>query len=129
MSNADERVPVRTYVPQSQRDKWDAAADEMDMSRSEFVRTMVQAGRRSFDIPTGPESESAEDVTDTANIELQVLELLEENQPCDWDELFSELTEGIGDELDAVLRSLQQSNQVSHSGRDGGYLLVEDRDE
>ncbi len=28
MSNNDERVPVRTYVPQYQREQWDEAADE-----------------------------------------------------------------------------------------------------
>ncbi len=129
MSDRDDRVAVRTYVPESQRDLWDDAADELDMSRSEFVRTMVQAGRRSFDVPLTPQSESSDDVTEVRDIERLVVELLEEDQPRDWDELFTELTNGIGDDLDDALQSLQHTNQISHSGRDGGYLLLEDGDE
>lgn len=129
MSNNDDRVPVRTYVPEYQRDLWDEAADELDMSRSEFVRTMVQAGRRAFDLPTSNQPETADESIDGQEIERQVLELLEDNQPRDWDELFAELTDEIGDALDAALQSLQQANRITHSGREGGYLLLEDSNE
>ncbi len=44
-------------------------------------------------------------------------------------ELFTELTNGIGDDLDDALQSLQQTNQISHSGRAGGYQLLQDADE
>jgi hypothetical protein len=43
---ADDRVPVTTRVPGYQKEAWLDDADELDMSQSEFVRTMVQAGRR-----------------------------------------------------------------------------------
>ena len=42
------RTQVRTYVPAYQKSEWESHADELDMSQSEFVRTMVQAGRTRF---------------------------------------------------------------------------------
>ena len=42
------RTSVRTYLPEYQKAKWEEHAEELGMSRSEFVRTMVQAGRRGF---------------------------------------------------------------------------------
>lgn len=57
MSNSEvdtSRTVVQTYVPAYQRDRWDEHATELGMNRSEFVRTMVQAGRRGF---TGEDSE------------------------------------------------------------------------
>ena len=44
------RTSVKTFVPAYQKDEWKRHADELDMSQSEFVRTMVQAGRRDFDL-------------------------------------------------------------------------------
>ena len=56
------RVVVQTYVPAYQREEWDDHAEALDMNRSEFVRTMVQAGRRGFggavDGDSEPEAES-----------------------------------------------------------------------
>jgi hypothetical protein len=52
MASDDERVSVQTYVPASQQEQWRKEADRMDMSQAEYVRTMVQAGRRGFDIYT-----------------------------------------------------------------------------
>ena len=45
-----ERVSVSTYVPAYQRATWATEAESMGVSRSEYVRLMVQAGRRSFDL-------------------------------------------------------------------------------
>src|SRR6056297_3482271 len=42
------RSTVKTYVPAYQKASWQDHADDLDMSQSEFVRTMVQAGRRGF---------------------------------------------------------------------------------
>ena len=46
----DTRVTINTYVPEYQRDLWKQHAELLDMNLSEFVRAMVQAGRRDFDI-------------------------------------------------------------------------------
>ena len=51
-----ERTAVKTYVPAYQKREWKDHAEELGMSQSEFVRTMVQAGRRGFE---PPESDAA----------------------------------------------------------------------
>ena len=48
----DTRVTINTYVPEYQRDLWKQHAELLDMNLSEFVRAMVQAGRRDFDTGT-----------------------------------------------------------------------------
>ncbi|WP_256391029.1 DUF5805 domain-containing protein [Natronoarchaeum rubrum] len=45
------RTAVKTYVPAYQKRLWAEHAEELGMSQSEFVRTMVQAGRRGFSPP------------------------------------------------------------------------------
>jgi len=131
MSEADtERTVVKTYVPAYQREEWDDHADDLDMSRSEFVRTMVQAGWRGFggettqDTPASdrggppPQPSSGSD----SDLEAEVLEMLAEG-PRDWEALLAELTAEIEDDLDETLQGLQETGVVRYSGRDGGYVL------
>jgi hypothetical protein len=136
-----ERVSVNTYVPAYQREKWDDHAEELDMSRSEFLRTMVQAGRRHFD----PDSDSAEIAVESADaaddettderpagtdtsqsagdLEKRVVEILETEQFLTWDQLVAELTDDIEERLETTLEHLQSSNRIRYSGRNGGYTL------
>jgi len=66
------RTAVKTYVPAYQKRLWADHADELGMSQSEFVRTMVQAGRSDFSPPeepagdatAAPEREPAKQSTD-----------------------------------------------------------------
>ena len=44
-----DRTSARTYVPGYQKTEWQRDADAKDMSLSEFIRCMVQAGRRGFE--------------------------------------------------------------------------------
>jgi hypothetical protein len=127
-----ERTAVKTYVPAYQRDAWDDHAAKLDMSRSEFVRSMVQAGRKGFD-PGGsdPETGLDEDTsqpppegTEAPDFETYVRESLRAG-PRSWDELHAELTAEIEAELEDVLERLQEQNEVRYSGRDGGYVLAE----
>lgn len=126
------RTAVRTYVPAYQRDEWDEHADELDMSRSEFVRSMVQAGRRGFD-------EYAEKTTNTDNdqesqaqtrsteddLEDLVKETLRDAEYLSWDQLLAAVTDDIESRLDSALQRLQDRNEVTYSGRNGGYTLDE----
>jgi hypothetical protein len=132
-----ERKSIRTYVPAYQRDEWDEHADELNMSRSEFVKTMVQAGRRGFESgKSGFEDTQAESGSHSKSqpnpgknirdpLEEQVLEALSTEQFYTWDELLSEITENMEDRLETVLQDLQTSNRVRYSGRNGGYTLDE----
>lgn len=116
MSDADS--VVKTYVPEAQKDEWHDHADELDMSLSEFVRTMVQAGRRGFldEVGSTAESDGFDD---------RVLAALTE-EPRSWDDLRESLVAGVEDDLEAALTRLQDDGRVRYSGRDGGYTIVDD---
>lgn len=126
------RTAVKTYVPAYQRDIWDEHADELDMSRSEFVRSMVQAGRKGFD-PRGsgpetgedaPEDPDPDDSLESASIEDEIIEQLEDG-PRSWDDLFEAVAGDIETRLEDALADLQETNRVQYSGREGGYVRVE----
>lgn len=119
-----ERTAVKTYVPKYQKEKWQEDADRLDMSQSEFVRAMVQAGRRGFDL--GQSEQSSPDSNPGGNgFEEQVLDNLR-NGVHTWDELLSKISEQIEDQLDETLQELQQRNRIQYSGRHGGYELIDD---
>lgn len=113
------RTAVQTYVPAYQRDQWDDHAEQLGMSRSEFVRTMVQAGRRGF----GAETEESGSTDDT--LEDQVRGALSE-RPLSWDELLAAVTGDIETRLEETIEQLQRADEVRYSGRQGGYILEEE---
>ena len=144
-----ERTSVKTYVPAYQREVWERHAEELDMSRSEFVRTMVQAGRRSFE--SGGENTSVADFTATdssegvqANgaggnvvdvpdvgggendLDARILEILDREGTLSWDDLLTELTGDMEQRLETALDRLQRENTIQYSGRHGGYTRLED---
>lgn len=123
----DERAAVKTYVPRYQKQEWNDHADELEMSQSEFVRTMVQAGRREFEIPTNsePTESNPDSVSGTADLEDRILTVLDQEEVLDWDELIDELVADIEDDVDAALSTLQDENHVRYSGRDGGYVRMD----
>jgi hypothetical protein len=130
--DGDERTSVRTYVPRYQKERWASHADELDMSQSEFVRTMVQAGRSGFE-PDSTGSASAEDTdppSPDANprgngLKDRVVETLSDGEHYDWEELLAALTDDIEQRLDETLQELQSDGRVRYSGRHGGYVLDE----
>lgn len=128
-----ERVTVQTYVPAYQRETWAREAEELDMSRAEYVRMMVQAGRRSFDLDGGDSSTASDGDVPDANprgngLEDRVLAILDSEGYCDWEELVAGLTDDVEDRLDEALSRLQAEGRVQHSGRHGGYTVVDDGD-
>lgn len=137
-----ERVTVRTYLPAYQRAEWDDHADELGMSRSEFVKAMVQAGRRVFDgeievagdAAEGEGSDDGETVASSdqpteavlgVDLEDQVVEALAADEFRSWDDLLAAVTDDIEDRLEATLQDLQAEGRVRYSGRNGGYTLDE----
>ena len=122
---ADDSVPVKTYVPPYQKERWREHADRLGMSQSEFVRTMVQAGRRDFEVPDGPSSEDPAKAP-SSGLEPRVKDALSGENHRSWDDLLEAVTDGVEDRLEEALESLQERNAVQYSGREGGYRLVED---
>jgi len=123
------RTVVQAYVPAYQRDRWDDHAERLDMSRSEFVKTMVQAGRHRVadgeipDLAGDSPSESGDgQSTDLAD---EITDLLAKSDALSWEELLAALTDDIEARLDDALQELQESNRIRYSGREDGYVLVE----
>jgi hypothetical protein len=139
MADEDERVTVRTYVPAWQRDRWREEAEDREMSQSEFVRTMVQAGRRGFDSDgtagaggSNPVEGPDRDVTPGVEaggdpLEGRVLELVEREGPLGWEGLVEGLVGDLEDRLEDALDELQSANRLKHSGRAGGYVVDDGR--
>jgi hypothetical protein len=122
---ADDSVPVKTYVPPYQKERWREHADRLGMSQSEFVRTMVQAGRRDFTVPERTASEEPAEGA-SSGLEPRVKDALSGDEHRSWDDLVDRLTDDIEDRLEEALAELQEANAVQYSGRHGGYTLVEE---
>lgn len=122
--NADS-VAVKTYVPPYQKERWREHADRLGMSQSEFVRTMVQAGRRDFEVPEPADAEEGGG-EGSSGLEPRVKDALDPEDGRSWDDLVAAVTEDVEDRLEEALAELQRRNVVQHSPRAGGYTLVED---
>ena len=123
------RVSVQTYVPADQRDRWRKEADELYMSQAEYVRTMVQAGRRNFDLggeTTTDEPRSPGATPRGEGLKDRVLDVLDESGVTDWEALLSAVTDDFEARLEEALRELQSEGHVRHSPREGGYTVVDD---
>ena len=125
---SDDRRSVKTYVPAEQKDRWREHADELDMSQSEFVRTMVQAGRRGF---STVESEKAAEPDPTGSdpqgeaLETRVETALADG-PLSWEELVETVVGDFEGRLEDALDALQDRNRVRYNGRKGGYTLTDE---
>lgn len=127
-----DQAAVRTYVPKYQKDEWVEHADELDMSLSEFVRSMVQSGRRGFGPATGEhDATGTTGATDSAPVESQgdhrerLLDALAGAGYLSWGELVDRTIGDVEADLEAELQALLDENLVEHSPRNGGYRRIE----
>lgn len=126
-----ERATVATYVPAYQKAAWADHADRLGMTQSEFVRTMVQAGRREFGVPdSGRTDDGTADAespqpTEPGGFDERVEEALSTSEYLSWDELVASLTDDIESRLDQTLQELQSADVVTYSGQHGGYTLID----
>ncbi|MFC4358924.1 DUF5805 domain-containing protein [Halobium salinum] len=127
MSEGTERTEVSTYVPKAQKAEWKAHAERLEMSQSEFVRSMVQAGRRGFELG---EAEGRSPPTDPGGdgLEERVLTTLESTpEALSWEALLEAVSGDFEDRLDEALDSLQREDRIRYSGRHGGYVVTDGR--
>lgn len=118
-----EQTTVKTRVPAYQKAEWREHAEDLDMSQSEFVRTMVQAGRRGFEGVGGDDpEETGDDDTDPRGraLEDRVRAVLDEQGELSFDELVAELTADVEDRVAEVVRA---SDEFSHDPRHNAYRL------
>jgi len=125
---SDDRRSVKTYVPADQKDRWQDHADELGMSQSEFVRTMVQAGRRGFSMgESGKAAEPDPSGSDPGGDGLETrVEAALTDGPLSWEELTEAVVGDFEDRLEDALDALQDRNRVRYNGRKGGYTLTDE---
>jgi hypothetical protein len=137
MATESDRVAVQTYVPAEQRTVWRQEAEDLDMSQAEYVRTMVQAGRRGFDLNSTDEtlytdSTNAveQEISDASpgveELNRRVLDVLRGAEFADWETILAGVTDDIEDRLEETLDELQSKNRIRYSGRHGGYTVIDD---
>ena len=122
-----DRARVVTYVSTQQKTEWADHADELGMSQAEFVRTMVQAGRRDFTLEPTNTADPDSTATDPggSDLETRVLTALESNGSLSWEQLVESLSTDFEARLDTCLETLQAENRIQYSGRNGGYTTVD----
>jgi hypothetical protein len=134
MATESDRVAVQTYAPAEQREAWEREAERLDMSLAEYVRTMIQAGRRGFDLRGDEEGDSTSDVDgdisdDTPGgkrLKNRVLDVLRESEFADWETILAGVTDDVEERLEAALDELQSEDRIRYSGRRGGYTVIDD---
>jgi hypothetical protein len=124
-----EGVSMKVHVPRWQKDEWVAHADQFDMTQSEFLRSMVQAGRLSLDEPRSDEPDSPDATPGDNGLEEQILDVLQGSGYLTWDDLLAGVTDNIEERLEGALNTLQENNRIKYSGRNGGYTLAGDEDD
>jgi len=65
MTDTDKQ-PAMTYPTPEQYETWKEEADDMDMSTSEWMQAMIEAGRKKFDAQIDPD-ESAQELREQRN--------------------------------------------------------------
>lgn len=137
MAPEGDQVAVQTYVPTEQRTEWRQEAEDLDMSQAEYVRTMVQAGRRGFNLnstsdslntdSTNPVEQDVSNATPgVSGLDGHVLDVLRESEFADWETILAGVTGEIEDRLERTLEELQSENEIRYSGRHGGYTVIDD---
>ncbi|MFC3476201.1 DUF5805 domain-containing protein [Halobacterium litoreum] len=117
----EDRAVVKTYVPTEQKSAWREHADELDMSQSEYLRTMVQAGRRGF-LADREEGGSGDATPGGEGLEDRVLRALDSEDVVSWDELVADLSGDFEDRLDEAVQSLSEDGRIRFDPRRGGYV-------
>jgi len=92
-NNGLESEPVTTYVSAETKEVWEEHADNLGMSLSRFVESMVNAGRTLHEdtAPEGYEEVDAASARREAEALRQELELLEEDETADAVEVYAAL--------------------------------------
>jgi hypothetical protein len=113
---SDENTAVKTYVPEWQKTEWEDHAERLDMSRSEFVRSMVQAGRRNIEV--------SDDATLQDLIQEAVEELLAEAGFATYEEIVEVLAADVEDAVVVAIEALEENDQIRYNPQRGGYIYT-----
>ena len=136
------------YVPQDQYTRWKTRAEELDMSVSEFIKGMVEAGNKKFEATVEPD-EAARELREQRNHykaelervrsrvskledrlnqgeQAEIRRYIDENPGVAFDEIHQHLIETVPERANEILDALE-GEEIRI--RDGGYYPVEDASE
>lgn len=119
MPRTDKRKRVRTSAPEDQIEIWEKEADEMNVTRAEYMRTMIQAGRRNFGL--AEPQDTAE--SDGIDVEERVIEALEQHGELSWDELLEIAVGDVEEEVESTINTLEENDRVQVSLRNNSVSL------
>lgn len=133
-----------TYVPQGQYTRWKSRAEELDMSVSEFIKSMVEAGNKKFEATVEPD-EAARELREQRNYykseseraksriskledrldqgeRSEIRSYIEQNPGTAFDEIIQHLIDTVPERANEILDELEgEGIQV----RDGSYYPQE----
>jgi len=121
-----------TYVPNQQYTRWKSRAESLDMSVSEFIKSMVEAGNKKFEATVEPD-ETASELREQRNHYQQELEraqvrvskletrldqgekakirrFVESNPGATFEEITTHLIETVPERTNELLESLEGKN-------------------
>lgn len=125
--NEPNRTAVRTYIPEHQKEVWKEDADSMDMSLSEFVRSMAQAGRRGFDLSDGQGTDNVESTGGgNVSVEIDVVESLRAEPYLTFEQLVAKAEDDFESAVADRLETLRDEGTIRRRIREGGYFVVDD---
>lgn len=91
----------------------------MNVTRAEYMRTMIQAGRRNFGL--AEPQDTAE--SDGIDVEERVIEALEQHGELSWDELLEIAVGDVEEEVESTINTLEENDQVQVSLRNNSVSL------
>lgn len=135
-----ELIHTAAHVPKSLREEWDKEIEEMGTSNSEFIKMMVEAGRKKFDRQVEPDKTRAElrkelgsvlSELDEKNEEVQslrrqlkesergtIIEYVESNPGADFGDIRQHLLATMGGRMTALITEMEGSElRVDDDGR------------
>lgn len=140
---------AKSYPSEEQYASWKEQADELDMTVSEFISTMVEAGRKKFDVRVEPDETISELRTQRNDLkrELQharsrignledklhrterraIVEYVEENPGCTWDQVIQHLLNTVDQRAINQLDALE-GKHIRRDADDRFYPISQDGD-
>ena len=145
---SSDTQPAMTYPTTEQYDRWKQQAEEFDMSVSEFMQSMVEAGLKKFDATVEPDKtvhelrkqrNNLKDELDHARTHIQQLEdrlhhgeqaaieeYIESNPEATWDEIIQYVVDTVPERVTAHL-DVMEGDKLQE--KDGAYYLEKHTDD
>lgn len=117
--NRDQtKVKVEISCTKAEKELWNKEAEKLRFGyRTNYLRSMINAGRREFDLAdNGTEDYPERTVKD---LETRVYSNLSIDQPTDWAELVEIITTDLEDEIEEIVENLAEEGKVSILPRGG----------